>query len=237
VTTAPGTRYDRYEERSSGPLSVLAGVFLLVYGAPILWQDMPSWLSRTCAGLNTLVWVVFVVDFAIRLVLVQHRARFVLTHPIEVLTVFLPMLRPMRVLRVFAATHTLFTRGGGLLRGGQAIVVSTGLLVGIGALAVLDAERGAPDALITEPADALWWAITTVTTVGYGDLYPVTGTGRIVAAALMLVGISLVGTVTATVATWFVAQRADDDRTRDQLAELTEQVAALREELAASRRS
>ena len=72
----------------------------------------------------------------------------------------------------------------------------------------VDVERGAHGANITTFGDALWWAMTTVTTVGYGDQFPVTTTGRIVAAALMLVGISLLGLITATVAASFVALSA-----------------------------
>ncbi len=66
--------------------------------------------------------------------------------------------------------------------------------------------HGPPDASITGLGEAPWWAVTTRTTVGYGDLYPVTPLGRMVAASLMVVGISLVGLVTATVANWFLAQ-------------------------------
>ncbi len=71
-------------------------------------------------------------------------------------------------------------------------------------LLVLDAERGAEGANIVGSEDALWWAATTVTTVGYGDRFPVTGEGRLVAVALMVGGIALLGVVTASVAAWFV---------------------------------
>jgi voltage-gated potassium channel len=71
-------------------------------------------------------------------------------------------------------------------------------------VAALDAERDAPKANITTIGDALWWAATTVTTVGYGDRYPVTTTGRIIAVTLMVVGIALVGAITASIAAWFV---------------------------------
>jgi voltage-gated potassium channel len=77
--------------------------------------------------------------------------------------------------------------------------------VGLGSVAMLDVERGDPDANITTFGDALWWATSTVTTVGYGDRFPVTLEGRLIAFALMLVGISLVGVVTASVAAWLVA--------------------------------
>ena len=130
------------------------------------------------------------------------------------------MLRPLRVLRVFTATQALFTRSGGLLRRGQAI--------GLTAL-LLDAERGAPGANIETPGEALWWAATTVTTVGYGDVYPVTTTGRIVAVASMVVGIALIGSVTATVAAWFVGQGRQAESDIDKL---VDEVAAFRSEVA-----
>jgi len=83
---------------------------------------------------------------------------------------------------------------------------ATALAVGLGALAVLDAEQDAAGANITTYGDAVWWACTTVTTVGYGDHFPISGEGRLVAVALMLVGIGLVGTVTASVAAWMLAR-------------------------------
>ena len=82
---------------------------------------------------------------------------------------------------------------------------AAGTAVGLGALSALDAERDAPGATITSFGDAVWWAWATVTTVGYGDRFPVTLEGRLIAFALMLVGISLVGVVTASVAAWLIA--------------------------------
>ena len=61
-------------------------------------------------------------------------------------------------------------------------------------------------------ADALWWAVVTVTTVGYGDKFPVTALGRGVAVVLMLVGIGLIGVLTATVASFFVSEKADEEQ-------------------------
>jgi voltage-gated potassium channel len=94
-----------------------------------------------------------------------------------------------------------------------------------------EAERPAPDAKITTFGDALWWACTTVTTVGYGDLFPVTATGRSIAVRLMLGGIALIGTVTASVAAWLVQKVAEEagaeqSATRLQVNELTAQVRA-----------
>ena len=90
-------------------------------------------------------------------------------------------------------------------------IFSVVLLVYVASLAILETERFQPDSKITTFGDAVWWSITTVTTVGYGDLSPVTGTGRMIAVALMIGGISLVGVVTATLASWIIQRVAEED--------------------------
>lgn len=113
---------------------------------------------------------------------------------------------------------------------------STALLLLVAALAVLDAERDARDANITTFGDAAWWALTTMTTVGYGDRYPVTAGGRWVAAGLMVAGVALLGVVTATLASWLVERVSEVDEqtqaaTRRDIAALAAEVAALRSAL------
>ncbi len=224
-------RLDLYEKRSSPVLSAFALVYLVLYGVPIVWPGLPSSLDRVFTVASGVLWVVFVADLLVRIALSGRPGRYLVTHPVDIALVVLPMLRPLRVLRIFTAAQYLLTRGG-LLRNGQVIAAAAGLLVLVGALAVLDAERGAPGAEITTVGDALWWAVATVTSVGYGDEYPVTLTGRFVGAALMFVGIALVGTITATVAAWLVAHhRAGADPSED-VAQLLREVRALREEVA-----
>jgi voltage-gated potassium channel len=118
------------------------------------------------------------------------------------------------------------------------VVGGTLLLVLVGALAVTDAERGAPGANIAGFGDGLWWAVTTMTTVGYGDRFPVTTTGRFVAVALMVGGIALLGVVTATLASWLVDRVAAENdaeqaATRTQVEALALQVDELRVHLKA----
>jgi voltage-gated potassium channel len=83
------------------------------------------------------------------------------------------------------------------------------VILGVAAVAMRDAERGAEDANIENLSDALWWAVTTVTTVGYGDHFPTTGEGRLVGLGLMLAGIALLGVVTASFASWFLEKVAE----------------------------
>jgi pimeloyl-ACP methyl ester carboxylesterase len=85
---------------------------------------------------------------------------------------------------------------------------ATTLVLFVSSLAVLDAERDAERASIVTFPDALWWAMTTVTTVGYGDFFPVTRRGRMVAGGLMLAGIALLGVVTASLASWLIDKLA-----------------------------
>jgi voltage-gated potassium channel len=104
------------------------------------------------------------------------------------------------------------------------------------ALVMLDVERGRPGAVVTSFGDALWWSATTITTVGYGDTYPTTGAGRVVAAVLMFSGIALLGVVTATVAAWLVRRVAEEEEqielaTQRDVESLRAEVRALRAEL------
>jgi voltage-gated potassium channel len=78
------------------------------------------------------------------------------------------------------------------------------LVLFVGAVGIFDVERDAPHGNIRTFGDAAWWAITTVTTVGYGDRYPVTNEGRLIAVGLMLTGIAVLGVITASIASWFV---------------------------------
>ena len=91
-------------------------------------------------------------------------------------------------------------------------------MVLIGSLLALLFERNAPGSNIHSYKDAIWWAVVTVTTVGYGDRFPVTEGGRAVAVVLMFVGIGLIGTLTATVASFFVQEHTDANKAQLQAA-------------------
>jgi voltage-gated potassium channel len=131
----------------------------------------------------------------------------------------------------------LARKGRGFARGRVVAVVGAAVaVVGfVAALAMLDAERKNPDANIQSFGDAVWWAATTVTTVGYGDRYPTTTEGRYVAVGLMVTGIALLGVVTAALASWFVekmsAAQEAGERTEHEVAELAAEIRALRSEL------
>lgn len=200
---ASTSRLQRYEDVTQRPLTWLALIFLITYGWPIVDTDLPRDVAAACTAASWAVWSLFAGDYAVRMGLADDRLAFVRGHVLELLAVALPMLRPLRALRVLSLT-TLAARldedDGIVASAARAVVLAVSLLVTIGALAMLDAERDAEDANITTFGDALWWGITTITTVGYGDRYPVTLEGRLVATIMMLLGIALVGVVTAGIA-------------------------------------
>jgi voltage-gated potassium channel len=93
----------------------------------------------------------------------------------------------------------------------RVLLAAAGLLF-LGAWLVLLFEKNAVGSNIHSYHDALWWAVVTVTTVGYGDRFPVSAGGRAVAVVLMLVGIGLIGVLTATVASFFVQEHTDANK-------------------------
>lgn len=192
---------------------LLAGAFLVAYAWPVIDQGLAGDLRSMLRALSWTVWVAFSVDFLIRLYLAENRGWYALRRWYDVVLIVLPMFRALRLLRLLALMRMLNRSMAGSLSGKASVYVAgTAALTSVlAAVAVLDVEQHAPGANITEFGDALWWSVVTVTTVGYGDFYPVTLQGRLVAVALMIMGISLVGTLTAAVASAFVAniQRHD----------------------------
>lgn len=204
----------RWERRSEVPLLLLALAFLFAYAWPVLDPTMDRDLESALDALSWAVWAAFAVDFAVRVALAERRGAYVLRHWYDGVFIAVPLLRPLRLLRLLAFARILNRTAVGTLSGRVSVYVGGGAVtaVALGAVAVLDAERDAPGANITTIEDALWWACSTVATVGYGDRFPVTSTGRLVAVALMIVGIALVGSFTAVVAAWLVESVKDEEQ-------------------------
>ncbi|MFV2116293.1 ion channel [Micromonospora sp. LOL_025] len=235
--TRPADKAASWERRTALPLTVLSVVFLVVYAAPILRPDIGRHWQRTCELATVIIWLAFWADLLVRLALTEHRRRFLRNHLFDLAVLVLPVLRPLRALRLVTVVLALSRRTERWARGRLAIYVgvTTMLLVLVSALAVLDAEQSAADANIVSFDDALWWAAVTITTVGYGDHYPVTAAGRFVALGLMVGGIGLIGFVTGSLATWIVERVSDKGQpaaaTSEDIAVLRAEIAALRQQL------
>lgn len=202
------SRVQRWEKRAEIPLLLLAVAFLVAYAWPVIDPRLDPDLRTLFTSMSWAVWGAFALDFAIRLWLAEARRDYAVRHWYDVALIVLPMLRPLRLLRLLALARVLNRSAAGSLVGRvTTYVVGVALMAcGLGAIAILDVEQEAKGANITTFGDALWWAATTTTTVGYGDRFPVTGQGRLIAVTLMLVGIAVVGAITAAVAAWMVRQ-------------------------------
>lgn len=204
-------RLEAWERRTEWPLAAAALIFLAAYGWPILQPHLHDPYRAACRIVDAVVWAVFIVDYVVRLTLTSKRLRWFWTHLLDLASIALPVLRPLRLLRLFVLIRILNRRAADSLHGRIIVYVSavTVLLVMCGSLAVLQAERYAPGSNIRSYGNALWWAVVTISTVGYGDFYPVTVTGRLVAVAMMLGGIALLGSVTAALASFAISKVQD----------------------------
>ena len=218
----------RIERLTELPLLVLAFVMIPLIVGPFLW-DLSSREEAVFVALDAFIWSVFAVDLGIKVVVAPRRLTYVRRHWLEVLIVVVPFLRPMRIVRLFLFGTRAFVGVRRLVNVDFLLVYGIGLVV-VAATVVASVEGG-EGASITSFPDALWWAVVTITTVGYGDAVPVTAAGRAVAFVLMLGGIALFGGITANLAAFLVKE---DDPVKNELARLVKEVESLRAELVKS---
>ncbi len=196
----------------SETLTILALAFLVAFSWPAFVAEIDPQTQRTLDYVQWISWFAFAIDLLFGLIAADKKIKFLTHHPLEVITVLLPFLRPLRLLRVISFGTLVIQK---VAIGRQfaitlKVFLASILLAYIGAVQITITERGVEGSNIKNFGDGLWWAVTTVTTVGYGDRFPITSTGRILAVCLMLVGISLMGVITASVAAWFVKMSQDD---------------------------
>ncbi|MEE1296664.1 MAG: ion channel, partial [Bifidobacterium sp.] len=195
---------EKWDRWTNWPLFFLSALFLFAYS----WQILAGTYQTACFVVINIVWVTYGIDYVVSLCLAPDRWKWFKRNWLLLATLILPVFRPLRMLRfvtmlqVFNRSSTQATRGRISLYATCAIT----LLIYVGALAEYNAEHLAPGATITSFPLALWWAFVTVTTVGYGDVCPVTVEGRFVAVGLMITGIATIGIVSAMISSWIIDQ-------------------------------
>ncbi|MEX2446332.1 MAG: ion channel [Dehalococcoidia bacterium] len=196
----------RFERATDFPMLLLASLFAVLLLIPIV-ADISTETQGTLDALSWLIWAAFALDISIRLVLAPNRRQYALAHWFDILIVAAPFLRPLRLLRLIGPIVRVAYEVRRLLARRGMIGALTFALVAVAVVGSSVAAwrlEASADGPITDLPDAVWWALTTVTTVGYGDTFPVTPEGRAIGALLMLVGIGVFGVVTASVAAFFV---------------------------------
>jgi voltage-gated potassium channel len=203
--------FDEVERATEVPMLILSIIFLLAFLVPEI-VDLPPEMLIGLEGITWMVWAAFAFELLVKTYLAPNRRRYLITHWVDVATVLVPFLRPLRLLSLFTVGLRFWTEARTVLKERTFGVIGTTSLLSVLVAAVLVylLERGGEGSIQTF-ADSLWWAAATITTVGYGDVYPKTPAGRGVAVLLMLVGISLFGLLTARVAAFFV----ESDTTRE----------------------
>ncbi len=220
-----------WAKRLEAVAMLLALIFLVAYAIPILAPDAPAGLRAACRTAVWVTWALLAVEVAIRFLHAESKRAFFRHHWLDVAAVILPVLRPLRLLRLVLLVSFLQRHVGHSLIGRVGVYVGGAIVLTsfVASLAVLEVERESPEGNIRTYGDAIWWVMTTLSTVGYGDHYPVTTEGRCIAVALMVVGVALLGVVTASLATWLIEQVREIEEESDALQR--QDILALREEL------
>lgn len=187
-------------------LTALAVVYLVAYSYPAFVDPVTDQVQIVLDIVQWIVYGVFLADVVFGLATSKDRKRYIKSHPLEIVSVALPVLRPIRLLRLVTIGSLVIQRVavGRQFAIALKVFLFSILIAYIAAVQITIIERPIENSNIKTFGDGLWWALTTVTTVGYGDKFPTTTEGRTIAFALMLVGISLMGVITASVAAWFV---------------------------------
>jgi voltage-gated potassium channel len=193
---------------------------------------------------DNIICVVFLFDFGLRFAQAESKLRFLRWGWIDLVSSIpaLPILRigravrVVRILKLLRGFRSFKTIGAVLFahRAKGTIVTAVflcTLLIVFSSITILQAENG-PDATIHGPEDALWWSIVTITTVGYGDKFPITTEGRLIGLTLMICGVGLIAILSGGFAAWFL-EESEKDRAHGQIT--PEEVSVLREEIRALR--
>ena len=218
----------RVERITELPLLVLAFAMIPLLIGPLLWELSPK-EETTFMTLDYFVWALFAVDLAIKIAISPHRWGYIRRHWLEVLVVIVPFGRPLRIFRIFIFGSRAWIGMRRLVNVDFLLVYGIGLVI-IAATIVTSVEGGV-GASINSFADALWWAVVTITTVGYGDMVPISVAGRAVAVVLMLGGIAFFSGMTANLASFLIKGR-EKNTDKHEITQLMKEIEGLRQELA-----
>ncbi len=195
-------------------LTGLALIFLFAFSYPAFTDSVSDSTNQILGIIQWVCWVAFALDLVFGVVTSENKVSYLKRHPLEIASVLLPFLRPLRLMRVISFGGLALQK---IAVGRQfaitvKVAITTVFVAYISAVQITITERAVEGSNIKNFADGFWWAITTVTTVGYGDRFPTTTEGRLLAVMLMFMGISLVGVITASVAAWFVKMSQDAEK-------------------------
>jgi voltage-gated potassium channel len=231
------------EERISGfqIVVLILSLFVLVSMVTDAAMELPTEVSRMLQSFDNVVCGVFLLDFVIRLRQSTDKVRFMKWGWIDLIASIpnvdvlrwgraVRILRIIRILRGVRSFHKVLaiTFRHKVKSGLGALLTTSLLLITFASLAILMCETG-EGANIKTAEDALWWSVTTITTVGYGDRYPVSTEGRVLAMVLMAAGVGLFGTLSGIIALFFLG--SEDQSSNKEIEALTAEIKILQKEV------
>lgn len=219
-----------WEERSSRPMFVASVLYLLAFAAPIMSTRIQEPYDGYLNILQLILWGLFAADYCIRLYLAPRRLYFITHNLMNLAIVLLPAWRIVSFLAmIHLTTNRQYKRLSELA---VKLFGYTAIFIIMFALAIYSVESSEPGAMIRDLPTAYWWTFTTLATVGYGDVYPITGIGRVIAVVVMLYGVGMVAVATGALASWIIekiggreeqeypATKADVDDLHQEISEL-----------------
>ena len=219
-----------WEERSSTPMFVASVLYLLAFAAPIMSTRIQEPYDAYLNIIQLILWGLFAADYCIRLYLAPRRLYFITHNLMNLAIVLLPAWRIVSFLAmIHLTTNRQYKRLSELA---VKLFGYTAIFIIMFALAIYSVESSEPGAMIRDLPTAYWWTFTTLATVGYGDVYPITGIGRVIAVVVMLYGVGMVAVATGALASWIIekiggreeqeypATKADVDDLRQEISEL-----------------
>lgn len=219
-----------WEDRTSTPMFVASVLYLLAFAAPIMSTRIQEPYDAYLNIIQMILWGLFAADYCIRLYLAPRRLYFITHNLMNLAIVLLPAWRIVSFLAmIHLTTNRQYKRLSELA---VKLFGYTAIFIIMFALAIYSVESSEPGAMIRDLPTAYWWTFTTLATVGYGDVYPITGIGRVIAVVVMLYGVGLVAVATGALASWIIekiggmeeqehpATKADVDDLRQEISEL-----------------
>ncbi|WP_399552634.1 potassium channel family protein [uncultured Rothia sp.] len=209
---------------------VASVLYLLAFAAPIMSTRIQEPYDGYLNIIQMILWGLFAADYCIRLYLAPRRLYFITHNLMNLAIVLLPAWRIVSFLAmIHLTTNRQYKRLSELA---VKLFGYTAIFIIMFALAIYSVESSEPGAMIRDLPTAYWWTFTTLATVGYGDVYPVTGIGRVIAVVVMLYGVGMVAVATGALASWIIekiggmeeqehpATKADVDDLRQEISEL-----------------
>jgi voltage-gated potassium channel len=225
---------DRHEVAWELTMGALAAAFVTIgFAGDTASPDM----APVLATVELVLTAIFFAEFSTRLAASRDRRRYLRGHWIDLIALWpavrevrlLRLLRLLRLIRTFAGIYRALSRFERVARNrGLVLLFIAWLSVAVISSTALYLAESDINPNLHSPMDALWWGIVTLTTVGYGDVYPVTPEGRLAGAALMILGITLFATITGTITSLLIANREEDQQTTATTPQLIQALGQLR---------